>query len=83
MPSHRLHGPVAASGFDSAKGQLIRSIIFPRPNPFTFYRDSFRFVAVMGGIGTDAPAVGSAKAACGAADPPAGRRPNRPCPSHR
>ena len=41
------------SGFDSAKGQLIRSIIFPRPNPFTFYRDSFRFVAVMGGIGTD------------------------------
>ena len=44
-------------GFDSAKGRLIRSIIFPRPTQFTFYRDSLRFVAVMGGIGTSTAAM--------------------------
>jgi cation-transporting P-type ATPase 13A2 len=42
---------VRVSGFNTTKGQLIRSILYPRPSPFSFHRDSLRFVAVMGGVG--------------------------------
>ena len=38
---------VVRTGFNTTKGALIRSMLFPRPNKFRFYRDSFRFIGVM------------------------------------
>ncbi|CCU77440.1 cation-transporting ATPase [Blumeria hordei DH14] len=37
-------------GFNTTKGALIRSILFPKPSGFKFYRDSFRYISVMAGI---------------------------------
>ncbi|KAI9248797.1 hypothetical protein BDA99DRAFT_445940 [Phascolomyces articulosus] len=39
---------VVRTGFNSAKGSLVRSMLFPKPNNFQFYRDSFRFIGVLG-----------------------------------
>ncbi|EIE82808.1 hypothetical protein RO3G_07513 [Rhizopus delemar RA 99-880] len=38
---------VVRTGFNSAKGALVRSMMFPKPNNFKFYRDSFRFIGVL------------------------------------
>ncbi|KAJ3806480.1 hypothetical protein F5876DRAFT_49962 [Lentinula aff. lateritia] len=38
------------TGFDTTKGALIRSMLFPKPIGFKFYRDSIRFIAVLAGI---------------------------------
>jgi cation-transporting ATPase 13A2 len=38
------------TGFNTTKGALVRSMLFPKPSGFKFYRDSFRYIAVMGGI---------------------------------
>ncbi|KAF7728451.1 hypothetical protein EC973_006131 [Apophysomyces ossiformis] len=38
---------VVRTGFNTAKGALIRSMLFPKPNNFKFYRDSFRFIGVL------------------------------------
>ena len=35
------------TGFQTTKGDLVRSILYPRPNKFRFYVDSMRFVGVM------------------------------------
>ncbi|KAK9235185.1 hypothetical protein V1525DRAFT_282585 [Lipomyces kononenkoae] len=35
------------TGFNTTKGALIRSMLFPKPSGFKFYRDSFRYVAFM------------------------------------
>ncbi|KAJ1965508.1 hypothetical protein GGI12_000730, partial [Dipsacomyces acuminosporus] len=35
------------TGFNTTKGALIRSILFPRPNKFKFYEDSFKFICVL------------------------------------
>lgn len=43
-------GLAISTGFSTAKGDLIRSILFPRPTRFKFYRDSMRFIAVLLGI---------------------------------
>eukprot|EP00771_Trimastix_marina_P002919 gnl/Trimastix_PCT/4093.p1 GENE.gnl/Trimastix_PCT/4093~~gnl/Trimastix_PCT/4093.p1 ORF type:complete len:1496 (-),score=347.32 gnl/Trimastix_PCT/4093:114-4601(-) len=40
-------GIVLRTGFSTAKGQLIRSMLFPKPSKFRFYQDSFRFIAVL------------------------------------
>ncbi|KND00499.1 HAD ATPase, P-type, family IC [Spizellomyces punctatus DAOM BR117] len=35
------------TGFNTTKGSLVRSMLFPKPNSFKFYRDSFRFIGVL------------------------------------
>lgn len=38
---------VVRTGFNTTKGALIRSMLFPKPSTFKFYRDSFRYISVM------------------------------------
>ncbi|EPX71920.1 P-type ATPase P5 type [Schizosaccharomyces octosporus yFS286] len=38
---------VIRTGFNTTKGALVRSMIFPKPTNFGFYRDSFRFITAM------------------------------------
>jgi cation-transporting ATPase 13A2 len=38
---------VVRSGFNSAKGKLMSSILYPKPTAFHFNRDSYRFMGVM------------------------------------
>ncbi|BFZ57200.1 hypothetical protein PYCC9005_004251 [Savitreella phatthalungensis] len=35
------------TAFNTTKGALVRSMLFPKPTGFKFYRDSFRFIGVM------------------------------------
>jgi magnesium-transporting ATPase (P-type) len=35
------------TGFSTAKGELVRSILYPRPTKFKFYEDSFKFIGVL------------------------------------
>lgn len=41
---------VVRTGFSTTKGALVRSMLFPKPSGFKFYRDSFRYISVMGVI---------------------------------
>jgi cation-transporting ATPase 13A3/4/5 len=41
---------VVRTGFNTTKGALVRSMLFPKPTGFKFYSDSFKYIAVMGGI---------------------------------
>ncbi|KAF8326561.1 uncharacterized protein EI90DRAFT_3069674 [Cantharellus anzutake] len=38
---------VARTGYNTTKGSLIRSMLFPKPMDFEFYRDSLRFIAFL------------------------------------
>ncbi|KAK4203685.1 putative type V cation-transporting ATPase [Triangularia verruculosa] len=38
---------VIKTGFNTTKGALVRSMLFPKPSGFKFYRDSFRYIGVM------------------------------------
>lgn len=52
-PQDELSGDAAAlalvvrTGFSTTKGSLVRSMLFPKPSGFKFYRDSFRYIGVM------------------------------------
>ena len=35
------------TGFNTTKGALVRSILFPKPSGFKFYKDAFRYISVM------------------------------------
>ncbi|KZF22645.1 P-type ATPase-like protein [Xylona heveae TC161] len=43
-------GLVVRAGFNTTKGALVRSMLFPKPSGFKFYRDSFRYISVMAGV---------------------------------
>ena len=38
---------VVRTGFNTTKGALVRSMLFPKPSGVKFYRDSFRYISVM------------------------------------
>ena len=38
---------VARTGFNTTKGALVRSMLFPKPVGFKFYEDSFKYIGVM------------------------------------
>lgn len=38
---------VIRTGFSTTKGSLIRSMVFPKPTGFKFYKDSFKYIGVM------------------------------------
>ncbi|KAJ6499996.1 hypothetical protein C8R47DRAFT_273891 [Mycena vitilis] len=41
---------IVRTGFNTTKGALIRSMLYPKPIGFKFYRDSVRFIGVLAGI---------------------------------
>jgi len=38
---------VVRTGFTTIKGSLVRYILYPKPSKFSFYSDSYKFIAVM------------------------------------
>lgn len=38
---------VLKTGFNTTKGSLVRSMLFPKPTGFKFYRDSFKYIGFM------------------------------------
>jgi cation-transporting ATPase 13A3/4/5 len=38
---------VCRTGYQTAKGKLVLSILYPKPNSFKFYTDSFYFIGIM------------------------------------
>ena len=43
-------GIALRTGFNTTKGALVRSMLFPKPSGFKFYRDSFRYISVMAAV---------------------------------
>lgn len=41
---------VVRTGFNTTKGALVRSMLFPKPSGFKFYKDAFRYISVMGAV---------------------------------
>ncbi|EDQ89259.1 uncharacterized protein MONBRDRAFT_25515 [Monosiga brevicollis MX1] len=51
LRSHRLVAICIRTAFDTSKGQLIRSILYPKPTKFRFYQDGMRFLMVLSFFG--------------------------------
>jgi cation-transporting ATPase 13A2 len=43
----RCSAMVFRTGFSTARGELIRSILYPRPYKFSFESDSYKFMAIL------------------------------------
>ena len=41
-------GLVVRTAFVTSKGNLVRDILYPKPNKFKFYTDSLKFILAMG-----------------------------------
>lgn len=39
-----------STGFNTAKGDLVRSILYPKPMNFKLYRDAFRFLMILAAV---------------------------------
>ena len=39
-----------STGFNTTKGALVRSMLFPKPSGFKFYKDAFRYISDMAGV---------------------------------
>ncbi|KAL1121979.1 hypothetical protein AAG570_003387, partial [Ranatra chinensis] len=48
--NERVYAVVVRTGFSTAKGSLVRSILYPPPVDFEFERDSYRFVRILAAI---------------------------------
>ncbi|KAL3862275.1 hypothetical protein ACJMK2_008256, partial [Sinanodonta woodiana] len=46
----RVRAVVFRTGFTTAKGELVRSILYPKPVDFKFNRDTYKFVGVLASI---------------------------------
>lgn len=63
MTWHVLASHPSPSGFCTAKGDLISSILYPKPVSFKFYKDAVKFVLFLsilgmserGGVGQEQP----------------------------
>lgn len=42
---------ISSSGFFTAKGNLVSSILYPQPANFRFYQDSAKFLLILGFVG--------------------------------
>ncbi|XP_040581274.1 polyamine-transporting ATPase 13A3 [Lepeophtheirus salmonis] len=49
-PENPVEAIVVRTGFSTAKGELVRSILYPKSVDFKFYRDSIKFIGVLFGI---------------------------------
>ena len=41
-------GLVIRTAFVTTKGNLVRDILYPKPNKFKFYQDSLKFIMALG-----------------------------------
>lgn len=48
--TERVYALVVRTGFDTTKGALVRSILYPPPVDFKFEKDSYRFVTLLASI---------------------------------
>ncbi|KAF8560477.1 hypothetical protein P879_07776 [Paragonimus westermani] len=48
--NERVMAVVVRTGFRTAKGELVRSILYPKPMKFKFAQDALKFVAALGGL---------------------------------
>ncbi|XP_006819618.1 polyamine-transporting ATPase 13A3-like [Saccoglossus kowalevskii] len=45
--SEKVKAVVVRTGFSTAKGELVRSILYPKPLGFKFYKDAMKFIGVL------------------------------------
>lgn len=48
--NEKVYAVVIRTGFSTAKGNLVRSILYPPPVDFKFERDSYKFVQLLAAI---------------------------------